>query len=153
MPLTYRTANEADVAELLRLYGQLSSGRSGLDGDRLRTLLRKIATYPDYAVYLACDGETVVGTFALLIMDALGDRLAPAGVVEDVVVDGSRRGQGIGRAMMEFAMAKCTEAGCYKMALSSNINRADAHRFYESLGFEKHGYSFLVPLQRGRDIS
>ena len=89
MPLTYSTANEHDVAELLRLYGQLSSGHSALSEDRLRTLLRKIAAYPDYAVYLARDAETVVGTFALLIMDALGDRLAPAGVVEDVVVDAS----------------------------------------------------------------
>ena len=147
MPLTYRTATEEDVAELLRLYGQLSSGRSGLSGARLRMLLRKLASYPDYAVYLALDEGAVVGTFALLIMDALGDRLAPAGVVEDVVVDSSRRGRGIGKAMMEFAMEKCRLAGCYKMALSSNINRADAHRFYESLGFEKHGYSFLVTLE------
>jgi predicted GNAT family acetyltransferase len=36
------------------------------------------------------------------------------------------------------------EAGCYKMALSSNVKRAAAHAFYESLGFERHGYSFVI---------
>jgi GNAT superfamily N-acetyltransferase len=148
MNLTYRAADEGDVAVLLQLYQQLSSGHSALSESRLRELIRRIATYPDYTVYLALDGDQVVGTFALLIMDALGDRLAPAGVVEDVVVDSAVRGRGIGKAMMKFALEKCRNAGCYKMALSSNINRPEAHRFYESLGFEKHGYSFLVTLRR-----
>ena len=35
-------------------------------------------------------------------------------------------------------------AGCYKMALSSNLKREAAHRFYDSLGFGRHGYSFLI---------
>jgi len=55
-------------------------------------------------------------------------------------------GRGIGRAMMEHAREECCKAGCYKFALSSNLNREDAHRFYDSLGFERHGYSFRVEL-------
>ena len=50
--------------------------------------------------------------------------------------------RGVGKAMMRFARARCRKAGCYKLALSSNLKRAAAHRFYESLGFEKHGFSF-----------
>jgi GNAT superfamily N-acetyltransferase len=64
--------------------------------------------------------------------------------VEDVAVAPERQGQGIGRAMMEHALAECRKAGCYKLALSSNVKREGAHRFYESLGFERHGYSFAV---------
>jgi hypothetical protein len=46
--------------------------------------------------------------------------------------------------MMRFALDRCCEAGCYKMALSSNLRRPAAHRFYESLGFARHGYSFSI---------
>jgi GNAT superfamily N-acetyltransferase len=46
--------------------------------------------------------------------------------------------------MMRRAMDECRQAGCYKLALSSNLKREAAHRFYEGLGFEKHGYSFWV---------
>jgi GNAT superfamily N-acetyltransferase len=48
--------------------------------------------------------------------------------------------------MMRFAMDRCAEAGCYKLALSSNVRREDAHRFYERLGFVQHGLSFSVPI-------
>jgi GNAT superfamily N-acetyltransferase len=51
----------------------------------------------------------------------------------------------VGRAMMAHAIEQCRKAGCYKLALSSNLKREDAHRFYESLGFERHGYSFVIP--------
>jgi len=46
--------------------------------------------------------------------------------------------------MMEHAREECCKAGCYKLTLSSGTPREGAHRFYESLGFERHGYSFLI---------
>ena len=64
--------------------------------------------------------------------------------VEDVAVLPDRQGQGIGKAMMAFALERCREAGCYKMALSSNLKRGPAHAFYDALGFERHGYSFVI---------
>jgi hypothetical protein len=47
---------------------------------------------------------------------------------------------------MEYAMQKCKELGCYKLSLSSNVKRENAHKFYESLGFIKYGYSFVVDI-------
>ena len=86
----------------------------------------------------------IVGTFALLIMDNLAHQGTPSGVVEDVAVLNDLQGKGIGKMMMKFAMEKCQEAGCYKLVLSSNVKRTEAHAFYESLDFEKHGFSFRV---------
>ena len=79
-------------------------------------------------------------------MDAAGYRCAPVAIVEDVIVERRARGHGVGRGMMEFAMNRARAKGCYKLMLSSNVQRGDAHRFYEALGFEKHGYSFAVSL-------
>jgi hypothetical protein len=40
---------------------------------------------------------------------------------------------------MGHACEECRLAGCYKLTLSSGLPREGAHRFYESLGFERHG--------------
>ncbi len=135
---------------MLRLLGDLATpGEPGLDRARAEGVLATMARYPDYAVYVAEEGDAVVGTFALLVMDNLGHGGAPEGVVENVVVEAGRRGRGIGAAMMRFAMDRCADAGCYKLVLSSNVRREDAHRFYAGLGFAQHGLSFSVSLRPG----
>ena len=149
MDLEIRKAAESDLHAVLRLYGQpgMDNGRV-LSVDAAAKILRRMATYPDYAVYVAtANADLVVGTFALLVMDNLAHMGTPSAVVEDVCVDEQLRGQGIGRAMMRFAMEFARQRGCYKLALSSNAVRERAHAFYRSLGFEQHGFSFHVRLR------
>jgi GNAT superfamily N-acetyltransferase len=66
--------------------------------------------------------------------------------VEDVVVHEAQHSLGIGRFMMKHAMEQAREAGCYKLVLSSNQKRDRAHAFYESLGFQRHGFSFQIEM-------
>jgi len=147
-----RGATQADLPGVLRLYGQpdLDDGKvlSLADAERI---FDRMAQYPDYKIYVAACGDRIVGTFALLIMDNLGHLGAPSGVIEDVAVDPGWQGQGIGRAMLQHALQVCASKGCYKAALSSNMSRERAHAFYDSLGFERHGYSFRVMLQAPGD--
>jgi len=149
MDLEIRKAVESDLPAVLRLYAQpgMDNGRV-LTVDAAAQILRRMATYPEYAVYVAtASNDSVVGTFALLVMDNLAHMGTPSAVVEDVCVDEQLRGQGIGGAMMHFAMQFARQRGCYKLALSSNATRERAHAFYRSLGFEQHGLSFHVPLR------
>lgn len=143
--LLIRKASEEDLSSVLALYAQkdLDDGKV-LDLAEAKRLFARFREYPDYTLFVAADGDRVVGTFELLIMHNLAHRGQPSGVVEDVVVASDCRSQGVGRRMMEHAMAVCRDRGCYKMALSSNLIRSDAHRFYDNLGFKRHGYSFLV---------
>ena len=151
MTLRIRKANDSDVPSILRLVSQLDiAGDASLGVEDGVRLLRRMATYPNYAVYVAAtdtDPGTVVGTFALLVMDNFAHRGAPSAIVEDVCVDASARGQGIGRAMMDLAMDIARQNGCYKLVLSSNGARTRAHDFYRSLGFAQHGLSFHVDLE------
>jgi len=145
MSLQIRDATESDLPAILRILAE-----SGIDGgesftlDEAREHFARIRTRPGFRLLVAdIDGE-VAGTYVLQIMEKLGKRGTPAGIVEDVAVLPARHGQGIGRAMMEHAREACRAAGCYKVALSSNVKREDAHRFYDSLGFERHGFSFVT---------
>ncbi len=113
-------------------------------------MFRKINTYPDYKLYVAVKDEQIVGTFVLLIMDNLAHQGKPSGIVKAVVVDEAYRGKGIGKLMMQFVMDYCKKVGCSNLVLSSNMKRVAAHQFYESLGFQKHGYSFRADFE---DIS
>jgi GNAT superfamily N-acetyltransferase len=143
-----RKACESDLADILALYSQpdIDDG-CVLPVDDAKRLFARFSDYPDYSLYVAILGGKVVGSFALLIMHNLGHLGTPSGVVEDVVVAANLHGRGIGKAMMRFAIARCRDKGCYKVALSANAKRSRAHAFYESLGFDRHGYSFLVDLK------
>jgi len=145
-----REATKPDLPEVLRLYAQ-----PDLDDEEVLALAEaerlfdRFARYPDYKLYVAlCEGQ-IVGTFALLIMDNLGHMGAPSAVIEDVAVDPAWQGRGVGKLMMKYALQVCGDKGCYKAALSSSLKRERAHAFYESLGFERHGYSFRTGT-RGR---
>jgi GNAT superfamily N-acetyltransferase len=144
-PVEIREAADADLADILRAYREAGIGGGvSFTVDEAREHFTRLRQYPSYRIFVAAAGGVFAGTYALIILDNLAKRGARAGVVEDVAVLPASQGRGVGRAMMEHARAECRAAGCYKMMLSSNVNRESAHRFYDALGFERHGYSFLI---------
>jgi GNAT superfamily N-acetyltransferase len=146
-PVSIREAAEADLADILSAYRD-----AGIDGGvsftaaEAREQFARLRSYPSYRVFVALSEGVIAGTYSLILLDNLAKRGARAGIVEDVAVRPEFQGRGIGRAMMAHAREECRVGGCYKMMLSSNVAREGAHRFYDSLGFERHGYSFLTQL-------
>jgi len=151
-PVFCRVAAKADLADILRLYAQPDFDGKALSLPAAERLFERMAQYPDYKIYVAVCDSRIVGTFALLVMHNLGHWGTPSGVIEDVAVDPQCQGQGIGKIMMRHALQICGENGCYKAVLSSNLRRERAHAFYESLGFEQHGYSFRVLFEQPSQI-
>ncbi len=147
MNVHMRQATAADLPSVLALYAQpaMDNGQV-LPIAEAKQLLAQFSHYPNYRLFVACDADRVVGTFALLVMHNLAHQGTPSAIVEDVVVSDAHQSQGIGRDMMRHAMALAREAGCYKLVLSSNQKRERAHAFYESLGFQRHGFSFLIEM-------
>jgi GNAT superfamily N-acetyltransferase len=141
-----RQADKEDLPKILEIYGHVLDNEIVISKEIAEQIFEKMKSYLNYKVYVAEIDEKIIGTFALLIMENLAHQGTPSGVVEDVAVLNEYQGQGVGRKMMQMAIEKCKEAGCYKMALSSNLMRIEAHTFYENLGFEKHGYSFRIEI-------
>jgi GNAT superfamily N-acetyltransferase len=147
LPMIIRIAEEKDLPEILALYLQVEDDGQILSIGEAKAIYNKMKKYPDYHIYVAEIDGKIVGTFALAIMDNLAHKGSKSGLIEDVVVAQPFQGRGIGKQMMSRAIEICREKSCYKACLSSNLKRHNAHKFYESIGFEIHGYSFLMELK------
>jgi GNAT superfamily N-acetyltransferase len=77
----------------------------------------------------------VVGACQLIVFRHFQSRGGRCAEIESVHVHPEHRGHGIGHALVQAAIEKARELGCYRIQLTSNLERVDAHRFYESLGF------------------
>jgi len=68
--------------------------------------------------------------------------------VGGLVVDSRARGKGIGRTLMTAAEAWARERGYTRLMLRSNTIRAEAHRFYQNLGYtivkSQHKFQKLI---------
>jgi GNAT superfamily N-acetyltransferase len=146
MDLIIRQATLDDVKNILHIYAEALDNGKVISVEKAQEIFLKQQQYPDYQVFVAIHEQQIVGTFALLIMENMAHNGTPSAVVEDVGILPMLQGKGIGKMMMEFALKYANEKGCYKMSLSSNLRREKAHQFYESLGFKKHGFSFLMDL-------
>lgn len=145
MTIDMRQALAADISAVLALYAQPALDDGKVLGEAAaQQLFAQFSRYPNYRLFVATEDSAVVGSYALLIMHNLAHRGMPSAIAEDVVVAPSNQGNGIGRRMMTHALTEARLAGCYKLALSSNRKRTQAHAFYESLGFDQHGLSFVI---------
>ena len=78
-------------------------------------------------------GGPIVGTLTLVVFRI------PTGVrawIEDVVVDESVRGRGVGKALTLAAVDLATKVGARTVDLTSRPSREEANRLYRRLGFE-----------------
>ena len=57
--------------------------------------------------------------------------------MEDVYVDDSARGAGLGRALMEFATERALQRGCRRMELDTHEENEAALALYRSFGFSE----------------
>jgi len=90
---------------------------------------------PNQLLAVATIGEEIVGTLQLTVLPGLSRKGAWRGQIEAVRIASSRRGEGLGKQFFAWAIDECRSRGCRFVQLTTDSSRADAHRFYEQLGF------------------
>jgi len=149
-PVTVREATGGDFAGLLRLLDQMDEsmyrGRGHAGEGDIRALYQGILADKDQRLLVAEDGGRIVGSAHVMVLRHLGRSLSRSAVVEGVVVDAGYRRKGVGAALMRAAAEAAREAGCYKLALTSNAARPAAHRFYSRLGWKRTHYGYSLEL-------
>ncbi|MDZ7954237.1 GNAT family N-acetyltransferase [Nostoc sp. DedQUE09] len=147
MNLEIRIATREDWPLLNQLYADMD-GEPPLPSNDVERILTEITQVPNYYIYIAFLNQQLVGTFSLLYAPTMMHRgYHKFAVLDAVTVISQMRGEGIGSQMVKAALQFSAEAGCYKVMLSSNLKRDRAHQFYQSLGFEQHGWSFKCLVQ------
>jgi GNAT superfamily N-acetyltransferase len=135
-----RAAEEADLERLVEHYSQLSLDQTREDAaqiERYRAAFREIERSSFQHILVADIGEAgIVGSVTLLIVPNLTYTARPFAIIENVIVDTAARGAGVGEALISRAVEIAREAGCYRVSLTSNKRRSEAHKFYERLGFK-----------------
>ena len=129
---------EADRREAVPLLQQLWIGR-----DQIAVLAWTGAA--DYTLFGARERDELVGVAGVVPSSHLHHRevawLSDLVVGRsDLVVDRPRRGEGIGRALVDHVEDWAAERGLHAVALASPLAKADVHGFYEARGYDRWGY-------------
>ena len=103
------------------------------------TRLSKLISDPAVKLLVARDGESIVGTATVIVYTSPAWTKAR---IEDVVVDQSARGKGVGRALVEACIEIARERGCVIVELQSKRSRVEANQLYQEMGFELRDSNF-----------
>lgn len=132
-----RELNEGDLESLIKLYEQLDGSNEGFTVQAARSVWKnEIEGNKNIKYFGAIEDGKVVSTCFCLIIPNLTRLGSSACFVENVVTDKDHRGQGLGKKIMERAIAFARERDCYKVILESASFRKEAHQFYKNLGFD-----------------
>lgn len=66
--------------------------------------------------------------------------------VDDLVSDAQARGQGYGKALLEWLLGEARRNGCGNLHLDSGAQRLEAHAFYFAHGLRITSYHFAIDL-------
>ena len=93
---------------------------------------------------------SIIGCLQLTFIPGLSRQAMTRALVEGVRVAESERGRGTGRQLLEWAIDRAWQRGCGLVQLTTDKQREDAHRFYESLGFVASHEGMKLSLAKGR---
>ncbi|WP_127506750.1 GNAT family N-acetyltransferase [Actinoplanes solisilvae] len=142
--MEFRLASRADVPSILRLLADDDVSRARGFGSvpveeevdaGIWAAFEEISADLNNELIVAVDSGEVVGTCQLTFIPGLSRGGSRRMTIEAVRVRGDRRGAGLGRRLMEFAVGRARERGCRLVQLTTDKRRVDAHRFYAGLGF------------------
>jgi ribosomal protein S18 acetylase RimI-like enzyme len=134
-----RDARPADIPTVWRLIGQLADAP---DEAEFRNRFERVSATSGHRIIVAEVDRAVVGVLHVFERPAL-EKPCEA-VVQALVVDGDRRGSGIGEALMREAEAWAGSRKLAATALYTRIDRDRARRFYERIGYRLKATSHLM---------
>jgi ribosomal protein S18 acetylase RimI-like enzyme len=131
--------------ELVAAFARLVPQLSATTGPPGRKALEEIVGSPAVTLLVARAEGTIIGTLTLAMFPI------PTGFrawIEDVVVDESARGKGVGEALTNEAISLARAAGARTVDLTSRPSRQAAGRLYERAGFTERDtrvYRYRMP--------
>ncbi len=143
MVISVREAVAADVAQIVALV-QMLARSIGEDSPITPSYVARYLAAPGCHVLLAEEGGAAIGLLCYSLRPNLY-HAGLSGLVEELIVDGARRGRGVGDHLLTRALEEIAAAGAKEVSVSTGPDNEGAIRFYrahglvdESLLLEKH---------------
>lgn len=139
MQLYLRDALHEDIEQLV---GLILGGKLKIDDDDQLFLddyadaLHEIDQTDGSYLLVADLGGQIVGMLQLFTFRHFQHRGGRCAEIESMHVADGMRGKGIGGRLLDYAVSRAKDLGCYRIQLTSNLGRSEAHHFYETHDFE-----------------
>ena len=114
---------------------------------RYKRAFNQIIESEYFDLYVMEEGESLIGCFQIMYLPHVSFGGTFRAQVESVRISSEKRGQGLGKELMKFAIMKAKENGCGIFQLTSNKDRDEkAHQFYKELGMQAthEGYKLYL---------
>ena len=131
----------ADLATLMRELGYETQP------PEMEKRLESILTNPSYKTFVAIMDGRVCGMIGTVTYPSYEHNDPGARILALVTLNAARR-RGIGRALVAAAEKDLSQRAIRRVALNTQLTRDDAHKFYESLGYERNGWRFVKQLPK-----
>lgn len=147
-----RPALAGDLSALVALYADDEIGRTretvgGGVAPPYRDAFAAIERDPNHVLVVGEIGGRIVATLLLSFLPGLSRGGNWRAQIEAMRVAHDRRGEGLGRALLDWALDRARERGCALVQLTSDTRHRDAHRFYERAGFVPSHTGFKLFLE------
>lgn len=107
--------------------------------------MERIVADERYRTFVAVRESKVCGMIGTLTCPSY-EHNDPSGRILALAILSTMRRGGIGRALIATAEKDFARRGIRRVALNTQLTREDAHKFYESLGYERNGWRFVKQL-------
>jgi ribosomal protein S18 acetylase RimI-like enzyme len=138
--IVFRRAQRSDLPSIVAMLADDELGRTREDASlplngKYVDAFAALERDPNQLLAVMVRSDEVVGCLQISFIPGLSRQGMWRGQIESVRIASSCRGEGLGRRLLEWAIAECRKRGCGVVQLTSDKTRHDARRFYESLGF------------------
>jgi GNAT superfamily N-acetyltransferase len=140
--IAVRAYAERDAASLARLMGELGYPTSEED---MSQRMARINPRKDFATFVAEEDGAVIGMVGVCVRPSY-QHDALNGQIVALAVSPGARGRGAGRLLVRRAEAWTRGESAVRMIVNSGLERAEAHDFYERLGYRATGRRFVMTL-------
>ncbi|MGC1404340.1 MAG: GNAT family N-acetyltransferase [Thermodesulfobacteriota bacterium] len=135
-----RAAVHKDLPAIVRLLAadEVAGSRESLTdpiAESYVAAFEAISADPNHGLFVADKEGEIMGTFQLSFIPNMTYQGGWRAQIEGVMVSTNLRNQGIGTAMIRWAIARARERDCLLVQLTSFNERTKAHQFYGKLGF------------------
>lgn len=132
-----REAARTDLTGIAALLADdgLGRGREASDPVVYQQAFDRMQTQPGNVYLVAEENGELLACLQYTVIHGLSRAGASRAQIEGVRVSSAHRGKGLGEIMMQTAIERARTDGCSLVQLTTDRARADAHRFYERLGF------------------